>query len=280
MPVDSSIAKNNQRVWEIDALRGIMILILLCYHLYYTVWAFCINGYYQIDSYAYVNASDPLHFWYDWGEDGVIYMNFLTAEIREIWRVITIDTFFVVSGISCMFSRNGLKRGLTTLGAGLFVAAFTYGLAYWTGDPTRFIRWGVLMCYASCQLLYHFLLKKKSNETLFVIAAIALAVGYYLRYHGIAATKLPIFYIFGVPQIGDQSSDYWPILPMLGWFLLGVVLGRKYYPEKKTLLPYPVVQKLTRPLQWMGRYSGIIYVSHIVVYTVVFCGVGYLLHLL
>lgn len=273
------INKKN-RVWEIDALRGSMILILLCYHLYYTVWAFCINGYYHIDSYHYVNASDPLHFWYDWGEDGVIFMNFLTPFIREMWRVITVDTFFVVSGISCMFSRNNLKRALIILGAGVFVAAFTYGLSIWTGDPSRFIRFGVLFCYAGCQLIYCFLLEKRSNETLFFVAAVALAIGYYLRYHGVPAMRFPIFYIFGVPQIGDQSSDYWPLLPMLGWFLVGVVFGRKYYPEKKSLIHSPLADKLTKPLQWMGRYSGILYVSHIVLYTVIFCGIGYIFELL
>ena len=179
-----------------------------------------------------------------------------------------------------MFSRNNLKRALQVLGAGLFIAAFTYGLSLWTGDPSRFIRFGVLMCYASCQLIYIFLLEKRSNEFLFIVSAIALAVGYYFRYHGVEATRLPIFYIFGVPQIGDQSSDWWPILPMLGWFLLGVVIGRKYYPEKKSLLPSPAAARLTRPLQWLGRWSGVIYVLHIVVYTVVFCGIGYLFHLL
>ena len=275
-----SLINNKNRIWEIDALRGSMILILLCYHLYYTVWAFCINGYYHIDSYQYVNKSDPLHFWYVWGEDGIIYMKFLTPFIREMWRVITVDTFFIISGISCMFSRNNLKRAFLILGAGVFIAVFTYGLSVWTGDPTRFIRFGVLYCYAGCQLIYCFFLEKRSNETLFFIAAIALAIGYYLRYHGVPPMRLPIFYIFGVPQIGDQSSDYWPLLPMLGWFLVGVVFGRKYYSEKKSLIQSPLVEKISRPLQWLGRWSGVIYVSHIVIYTAVFCGIGYIFGIL
>lgn len=276
----NSIANKIKRVWEVDALRGIMILLLLSYHLYYTMYAFCIDGYYRIDSYAFANASDPLHFWWKWGEDGVIYMNFLTPFIREAWRVITVDTFFILSGISCMFSRNNLKRGLITLGAGAFIALFTKGLAIWTGDPTRFIRFGVLFCYAFCQLAYVFIFEKLENKWLLLSVIPIFAIGYYLRYVGVQATRLPIFYIIGVPQIGDQSSDFWPVFPMLGWFLIGVVFGRKYYPEKKTLLPSPAAEKLTKPLQWLGRYSGIIYVSHIVVYTAVFCGIGYLFHLL
>lgn len=268
------------RIWEVDALRGLLILLVLLYHLYMCVDAFCINGYYKIDSYAWVNNSDPLHFWFNWGENGEIYKSFLTPELRMIWVHAGVNGFFVISGISCLFSRNNKKNTVRLFIAAAFVAAFTYGLSVWTGDPTRFIRFGVLMCYAFCHLIYEFLLKKRSNETLLLIAMVALTIGYYLRYHGVPAMKFPIFYIFGVKQIGDQSSDYWPILPMLGWFLAGVVIGRKYYSEKKTLLPYRLPDKLTKPLQFLGRHSGVIYVGHIVIYTAVFCGIGYIFDLL
>lgn len=272
--------KKNSRVWEIDALRGFLILAVLINHLVLTVNAFCINGYYNIDSEAFATASDPLGFWYIHSASGELQSASWVLFIREHFNYPAVDTFFVISGISCLFSRNNKKNTVRLFIAAAFVAAFTYGLSVWTGDPTRFIRFGVLMCYAFCHLIYEFLLKKRSNETLLFVALIALAVGYYLRYHGVPAMKLPIFYIFGVPQIGDQSSDYWPILPMLGWFLAGVVVGRKYYSEKKTLLPYRLPDKLTKPLQFLGRHSGVIYVGHIVIYTAVFCGIGYIFDLL
>ena len=257
-----------------------LIISVLGLHLYRCVDAFCINGYYNIDSYAWVNTTDPLHFWFDWGEDGVIHQAFLTPAIQWAWIRAGVDGFFVVSGISCMFSRNNLKSCLRLIGAAAFIAAFTYGLAVWTGDPTRFIRFGVLPCYAACHLLYVYVFEKRSNETLFFVSAIVLAIGYYFRYEGVPAMKYPIFYIFGVPQIGDQSSDYWPIFPMLGWFLLGIVLGRKYYPEKRSLFPNSPLKKYTKPLRWFGKNSGLIYVGHIVLFTFTFIGIGYLFHLL
>lgn len=271
---------SGQRVWEIDAWRGLLILAVLINHLNMTVNAFCINGYYRIDSAVWASVSDPLGVWYYYDVDGILRSSKWVTTLRELCTNPAVDTFFIISGISCMFSRNNVKRALQVLAAGLFIALFTYGLSVWTGDPTRFIRFGVLMCYASCQLIYAFLLEKQDSEILFLVSAVALAVGYYFRYHGVTPTALPIFYIFGVPQSGDLSSDYWPILPMLGWFLLGVTLGRKYYPEKKSLIHSPMVEKLTRPLQWLGRWSGVIYVGHIVLYTAVFCGIGYLFHLL
>ena len=269
-----------KRVWEIDAWRGFLILSVLINHLNLTVHAFCINGYYAIDSARWAALSDPLGVWYTYGPDGVLRSTAWVTWLRTYLTNPAVDSFFIISGISCMFSRNNLKRSLQVLAAGLFISAFTFGLSVWTGDSTRFIRFGVLMCYATCQLIFHFFLSKRSNKILLIVASVAFAIGYYIRYVGVPATRLPIFYIFGVPQIGDQSSDFWPVFPMLGWFLIGVVLGRKFYHEKKTLLPYKLPERLTRPLQWLGRYSGVIYVSHIVIYTAVFCGIGYIFHLL
>lgn len=272
--------KENQRVWEIDAFRGFLILAVLVNHLIWTVDAFCINGYYNIDSSVWASVTDPLGIWYEYNADGVLSLASWFTTFRSSTTNLFVNAFFIVSGISCVFSRNNLKRALKVLAGGLFITAFTFGLWKWTGDPTRFIRFGVLMCYAVCQLIFVYFLEKRSNETLFFVATPVLAIGYYLRYHGVAATTLPIFYIFGVPQIGDQSSDWWPILPMLGWFLLGVVIGRKYYSEKKTLLPNRTADRLTRPLQFLGRHSGVIYIGHILLYTAVFCGIGYIFGLL
>ena len=270
-----------ERVWEIDALRGYLIICLLAWHLYLTVDAFCINGYYHINSYRWVEITDPMRIFFNWGDDGIIHKVFMGGDSSYTLQFrIGVDVFFIISGISCMFSRHNLKRAIKTLIAGIFIAVFTYGLSIWTGDPTRFIRFGALMCYAFCQFFYVILFEKMKNRWLIICTIPIFLIGYYIRYVGVAATRLPLLYIFGVPQIGDQSSDFWPILPMLGWFLLGVVIGRKYYSEKKTRLPYKLPDKLTKPLQFLGRYSGIIYVSHIVIYTAVFCGIGYLFHLL
>lgn len=278
MKCDDRKAMN--RVWEIDALRGYLILWVLIFHFNITINAFCINGYYNIDSSAWARVTDPLGIFFTYNDEGVLSSASWVITFRDMFTSPGVSVFFILSGISCVFSRNNLKRALKVLAAGLFIAAFTFGLSVWTDDPTRFIRFGVLMCYACCQLIYVYLLEKRSNETLFFVAAPVLAIGYYLRYRGVEAMRLPIFYIFGVPQIGDQSSDWWPIFPMLGWFLLGVVIGRKYYSEKKTLLPNRTADKLTRPLQFLGRHSGVIYIGHILIYTAVFCGIGYLFGLL
>lgn len=268
----------NRRVWEIDALRGFLMLTVLIDHLYMTVYAFCINGYYHIDSSVWASTTDPLGIFYTYKE-GILSPTLWITALQKHCTNCSVDIFFILSGISCVFSRNNFKRALKILAAGVFLTVFTFVLWQLTGDPTRFIRFGVLLCYASCQLIYIYFFEKRSNKTLLIAVIPIFVVGYFLRYYGVSIHS-PLLYPFGVGEFGDQSSDWWPIFPMLGWFLLGVVIGRKYYTEKKTLWPNETARRITRPLQFLGRHSGVIYLGHIVLYTAVFCGIGYLFGLL
>ena len=63
----------------------------------------------------------------------------------------------------------------------------------------------------------------------------------------------------GLRYPGFATSDYFPLLPFLGFFLLGGVLGRVLYGEKKSLLPrIPGAGAL----EWIGRHSLPIYLLH------------------
>lgn len=270
--------ESKQRVWEIDALRGFLILAVLINHLNITVNAFCINGYYNIDSSVWASVTDPLHVWFAYNADGVLQSAEWVITLREICTYPAVDLFFVISGVSCVFSRSSLKRGLKMLAGALIVSGFTKLLAIWTGNPNLFIRFGVLQCYAYCHIVYYFLLEKRKSRTLMLVAIPVFVIGYYLRYHPIYS-EFSLLYPFGVCEIGAVGSDYWPVFPMLGWMLLGVVLGRRFYAETKSLMPFCPINKWTKSLQWLGKYSGQIYLAHIFIYTAVFCGAGWLLDL-
>lgn len=271
--------QRRERIWEVDALRGLLILCVLCTHLYYTVDAFCIRGGYSaMNPYVWVDTTDPLHFWFDWGADRVIYKAFLTEELRNLWISAGVAGFFVLSGISCLFSRSNLSRGLKLLGAALFISLFTKLLSVWCGDQTQFIRFGVIHCYAYCHLIYYFLLEKRSTKVLIWTAIPILVVGYLLKWFPIYST-LPFFYPFGIHEIGAPGQDYWPIFPMLGWMLLGTALGRRLYATRCSLWPESPAARWTKPLRCMGQYSGTIYVTHIVLYPALFFGIGWLFQL-
>ena len=73
-----------------------------------------------------------------------------------------------------------------------------------------------------------------------------------------------------------SSSDYFPLLPNLGYFFVGIFLGRTLYAEKRSLMPK--VNSSAAPirfLSWCGRQSLFIYLLH----QPVLYGVIYLLNI-
>ena len=228
-----------------------------------------------MDSFAWARLSDPLGVWYTVDASGVLRSTAWVIALRKYCTYPSIYTFMMISGLTCLFSRDNLTRGFKILLAGFVISAFTY-LMEGSGGQIRF---GVLHCYGACRMLYDLLLKKKSNRVLLIIAGSALLLGYLLAYLK-PEVATPFLYPFGVLQIGVTSRDYCPIFPGLGWFLLGVVCGRKFYWERKSLLSQWWQGKGTGWLQFMGRHSGLIYIGHVFVYTAVFILIGYIFNLL
>ena len=269
---------HKRRVWEVDAVRGYLILWVLFYHLYFTVYEFCINGGYRIDPYYYVAMTDPLQIWFSIDALGEVSLGIVPAFAQKYLQPAWVNVFFVISGISCIFSRNNLKSGIRLLFGAAFISLFTKLLAVFTGDETQFIRFGVLHCYAVCHLIYYFLFENRKDKYLLLGAGISLLIGYYLLLNPVN-TNYAILVPFGFYEYGVHMRDYWPVFPMLGWFLIGVVMGRHWYKDKKSRFANLEDKKWHRPLRFLGRYSGLIYCGHMVIYTVVFLSIGYIFQL-
>lgn len=271
--------EEHSRIWELDAVRGLMIIAMLIAHLWYMEWRFCVNGYYHIDSYQFVNKFDPLHFWFDWGDNGIIYMAFLSDNFRAVWSELIVSAFFTISGICITFSRNEMKAIGKLLATGLFLTAYTYALYRVTKIGIVYMRFSVIMCMAVCHLLYELLLKNLKPWVVGTVAVITIFVGYYLLWIHPLTSSSSLLHPLGIRQIND-SGEYFPIFPYLGWLLIGVLIGRKWYSEKKTLYHIEWLRKGTRSLQIIGKYSGVIYVLHVVIYMTAFPVMGYILHIL
>jgi len=224
---------------------------------------------------AYVNATDPLHFWFRLAADGSFVPGVVPEFIIKYIQPTVVDIFFIISGISYKFSRNNLRGGLRLLLGAAFISGFTKLLVLYTGDENQFIRFGALHCYAACHLIHYYFLEQRSNQTLLLAAAVSLILGYYLK-HNPMYSNSALLTPFGIYEYGIYMRDYWPVFPMLGWFLIGIVLGRKYYSEKVSLFPKQEDQNWHKPLCFLGRHSGLIYCGHMVVYSLVFIGIGHI----
>ena len=220
-----------KRVWELDAFRGLCVLGMVIVHFVYDL----------IDLYALVDWEYPEWFLFvmKWG--GLL--------------------FILISGICATLGRRSVRRGVIVVLCGLVCTAVTYGMyRFGMAGKGLIIYFGVLHCLGTCMILWW--LFKRLPTWLLAVLGIAMAVaGLYLqtRTFDTGLWLMP----FGFMPDGFASSDYFPLLPNLGYFLLGGVLGRTLYSKQETLLPKvnennPVL----RFLRLCGRHSLWIYLLH------------------
>ncbi len=206
------------RIWEIDALRGVAIICMVGYHLY-----FDLTYYYGI----------ALRGW-----------DFLAP--------LSSTLFMLLCGASSNMSRNNVKRGLLILGFGVAVTVVTFML-----DKDTFVRFGILQLLGCCTLLYAVGLGKLNNIALGLIAAVVFALNFWVR-NIRADWLLP----FGIMPKGFISLDYYPLIPYLAFFILGIILFRIIYKQRATKISNAAIQRAATPLVFIGKHSLIIYVVH------------------
>ncbi|HIU99860.1 MAG TPA: DUF1624 domain-containing protein [Candidatus Stercoripulliclostridium merdipullorum] len=247
------------RAWEIDALRGIAILLVVFDHLMYDCAVLFGEAWYASGNQALIALSD---FAYD----------FLTSDLKIYGWIVFVFLFFFLSGIATAFSRNNLNRGLRLAAVALALSAVTYGISCIPGFEGTFIRFGVLHCIALNILIYA-LLRLIVDRLPFAARRIALvlvpltvagaAIGVHL------VLNVPILEVaknsFAIqtdnPALGIlvycenwYSADYFPLLPYAVPFFAGATVAPLVYPRRKSLLP-ALDRAWHRPLSFAGRHS-------------------------
>lgn len=221
--------QKRERIWELDALRGFCIVCVIFVHFMFDLVYFLGK---QVDF-------PPLY-----------------TFIQQYGGAI----FVVLSGCCATLGSRSFRRGMLVFGCGMLITLVTFGM-YRMGMAASdvVVKFGVLHLLGVCMMLYP-LLKKLPTTALSVLAAAIVAIGY-----AIQGMRFSVHWLFplGFVYPGFTSSDFFPLLPQLGWFLLGIVIGRTLYHEKRTLLPGTAQDFfLFRFFQWCGRQSLWIYLLH------------------
>lgn len=220
-----------QRIWELDAFRGICILGMVIVHFLYDL----------IDLYAILDWEYPAWFLFiaRWGS----------------------VLFLLISGISATLGRRSVRRGLIVLASGLLVSLVTFGMYKFANfHKSIIIYFGVLHCLGCCMIAW-WACKRLPTWALAVLGVAIVAVGMYLD--TVHLVDYPWLVPLGFTYPNFESSDYFPLLPNLGFFLLGTVLGRTVYGKKESLLGDTGKHNpIARALCWCGRQSLWIYLLH------------------
>lgn len=229
--------KKTNRVYLIDELRGLCIILVVIYHAFYSL--VMIYGYEQL--------------------------NPTFAVMRRIQPVLP-AMFILLSGIAFQLSRSNIKRGFR-----LLAVAAAMMLAIGIVMPSQMIWFGIIHFLAVMNILLG-LLKKYVDKIPAIAGIILCAVLFVLTYNiqrgyvgvGELSLRLPAFLYstnltapFGFPSQSFRSSDYCPILPWAFMFIIGTIFGR--YVGK---LPKTLSRMHVKPLAFIGRHTLIIYLVH------------------
>ena len=223
------MANFKSRIWELDALRGVCILCVIVVH-------------FLFDLSFFGGLSLTLPAWY--------------VFLQEYGGAI----FVVLSGICVTLGSKSVRRGLIVFACGMLITAVTYGM-YRLGmsGADVVVKFGVLHLLGVCMLVYP-AFKKLPPAMLTVLGLVIAITGYAIR--GIIIPQHWLFPL-GLTYEGFTSSDYFPLFPQLGYFLIGAAIGKTAYREKRTLLPGSFQKTgIARFFCWCGRQSLFIYLLH------------------
>lgn len=220
----------NKRIWELDAFRGICVLAMIAVHFLFDL----------TELYGLVQWQAP-----DW-------FNFL-----QRWGGVA---FVMLSGICATLGSRSFRRGCIVLACGLLVTAATWAMvALWDFDPSTTIRFGVLHCLGVCMMLWP-LFRKWPVWLLGILGLGMVLAGFWCEGQ---IVQTPWLFPIGLTTATFSSGDYFPLLPHLGFFLLGAVLGKTLYRQRQTLFPrVPAANPVLRFFQFCGRHSLLIYLVH------------------
>lgn len=226
-----------ERLWEIDALRGVAIVMMVVYHL---LWDLASLGDYDIA---------------------------LRSGFWSYWQIATASLFTGLVGLSLTLSYNRERqirptsslwskyiiRGLTIFTWGLVIGLVTY-LALGTG---YYVRFGILHLIGLSIILAYPLLRFRWLN---------LALGVALTLLGPAIESLPLDLpaLEWLAPTPGSGVDYAPLIPWFGRVLIGVFLGNMLYPggQRRFSLPELGHSRLIMPLRLLGENSLLIYLLH------------------
>jgi uncharacterized membrane protein len=224
-------AERPARIWEIDFLRGLAIILMVGYHLLFDLGEF-------------VGVKRFLGWSTNLSTDAWVIAQFFFAGL-----------FVVLSGISSTLTRSNIRRGLRLLAVSLLVSAATYVF-----DKSSAVYFGILQCLAISMIIYGAAFEKLKATV--CVAAGAAVLGLTAALPGLKkalAVRTNWLMPFGLHGPSFSAFDYFPLIPWFGIFLVGAALGKTLYASKRSLLPWRLPSTF---VNFAGRYSLWIYLAH------------------
>lgn len=219
------------RIWEIDFLRGLSIILMVFYHVGYDLSELA----------------------------GIKTLLGIEINLSSIFLLVAqyffAGLFIILCGISSTLSRGNIRRALKLLGVAVIITAAT--IIY---NSSSAIHFGILHCLGICILVYGLMFEKSKPSACAAAAAIVFGLSVALA---LFMRNVPVRFNWllplGISSNTYTSLDYFPLFPWLGVYLAGAALGKSIYSQKRGLIQKRLPETF---INTAGRHSLLIYVVH------------------
>ena len=244
----------SQRIWEVDFLRGFLLLFVVFDHFMFNLWYFC------------QDASTGLFKWL-YSLSVAYYSEQATLGALQIaTHNGFIMAFVFIAGVSSNFSGSNLKRAIKMSAVALLLSAVTNALSQVVYKQLE-INFNVIHVLAVCcfvwcliEIIQQKLTQKQivAMQVVLIVLALALGVvGYYFHFNPLENGRALVVLIRCGNSANFSPADYLPLLPALSYYIIGACVGAKLYSKKQSLFGKQV--KFARPICWLGEKSLYVY---------------------
>jgi uncharacterized membrane protein len=238
-------ARKENRYWEVDAARGVAVVMMVGYHLTY-----------DLDTFGGYDIQSTSGFWAYFADATASAFLFLVG----ISLAISYSRGGAGSGIFGKYLRRGLK--IFAYGMVLTIVFSVVGMGV--------VAFGILHLIGVSIILAYPLLKYRFANLILGLSVIV--TGWYLQ--GVSSES-PFLLPLGVVPTDLPMPDYRPLLPWFGVVLLGLFAGNVLYGGGKQPAGVPrVAPPVVKPLLPLGRNSLSIYFIHQPILIATLAGLG------
>ena len=239
------------RVWELDLVRSILIFFVSLCH----CTVFAINC-------GLFNTHTVFS---DWLLS--VSRAYYNSAFNKATMLPGVLVFAFLSGISCVLTTNYKRRfAKMWIFCALFMGGYYLVGLVLPSLVTGVVLFNIIAVLTICVTVQTLLdLVHTPKWVCGLLASVLVAVGVVFFYKDQIAHDCNVnsnFFAFWVfcPR-GRQLSpdDFQPLLPHLGIFMWGALLGGYLYPQRKSLCANPTPPTWLRPLLWTGKQSLFFY---------------------
>lgn len=251
--------RNNNRIKEIDFLRGFLILLMVMDHLFFDFGQLI----YIISNFS-IDQTLLSQF-------VMFSSSYLNWDFRINFRIFVVMLFFFISGISFQFSKNNNKRGVILLSIGILLTLGSIIVSYILKDDFVIIA-SIFLTFGLAILITNFIyfvinkiLKNNTISSLFLVIIGLLGAIYFIDFtfnvnvpiiDKIESFNDLIDVILGYKQYGFDDI---PLLINLTAMLIGFGIGKLVYPNRKSLFSYFNKKIYVKPSKSLKFYNEKLY---------------------